>query len=277
MIALVVLGVLGVAGAVAFVVAPRGSVGDDVAPDVSPLDENPAIDENPAVDGNPAIDENPELDAGPVADEPVSDDQVPVSDESPDVEDQEAVDAPAAGNVALDVSTCSFVDDFTLAFDLTNSGSKQSSYIIDVVYRDDAGQQIGDEPFFVNYIRPGERTLEGVIGSVPDDAAMCEIVAVERIAAESPDDTAEATCAVTGLDPAGDISTELVVMNGSGDVADYLIDFALIRDGTRVGSGFASLDDVQPGESAPSEGSSSTNGPVEGVTCEVVHLSRIAS
>lgn len=258
-----VLGILGLIAVVALVVLAADSVDealDEAAAELEAEEEEPIVSDarEEAVLEEEA--EEPE-----VVDEPLEDPAV------------EEVDGPAAGDEALDVSSCAIVDEFTVSFDVTNNSSKQSSYIIDANYLDEAGTRIGDEPFFMNYIRPGERAVEGSFGSVPENAASCEVAEVERFAAESTGDLSEVTCEVVGLDFADDIDTELIATNGSSGLSDYVINFAVIRDGLRVGSGFGSIENVKAGESAPSQGFSTVDGPTDGVTCEVVEVTRVAS
>ena len=198
-----------------------------------------------------------------------------------ELESREAGDASnpiaAGGDEAKDVAGCSIVDEFTVAFDLTNNSSEQSSYIIDANYLNATGERIGDGPFFINHVRAGERATEDSFGSVPDGAETCEVAEVERFAAGSPDDVSEVTCETKGEDFVGDVATELVATNNSSGLSDYLISFSLMRDGVRVGSGFATIDNVRSGQSAPTEGFSSLDGPADGVLCEVVHVERVQS
>jgi hypothetical protein len=109
------------------------------------------------------------------------------------------------------------------------------------------------------------------------DAASCELAEVDRFAAESPDDFSEVTCEVTGLDVLGDIDTTLTATNGSTGLSDYFISASPMREGVRIGTVDASIENVEAGGSAPGEGLSLTDGPAEGVTCEVVHVERTAS
>lgn len=148
--------------------------------------------------------------------------------------------------------------------------------MIDVVYRDEAGQRLADEPFFINHVRSGENVVERQ-SAFSRAGTICAILEVERISAESPDDVAEVTCEVTGVDAIGDIAVRFVATNGSSGVSDYLINAALIRDGLRVGTAFGSVENVAPGESAPTGGFSWADGPADGVTCETVHVQRMAS
>ena len=290
LIALAVVGVLGllvviaVVALLAFAADSFDDALDEAAADIEAEETEPAVTdatvteapEGEIVDG--VIDE-------PVGEEPLEDPAVeepaedPVEEPAEEPVEEPAVedDAPAGGEEALDVSNCLIVDEFTVSFEITNNSSKQSSYIIDANYLDDSGARIGDEPCFVNYVRPGERAVEGSFGSVPDGAASCEIAEVERFAAEPNGDVDEVTCAVVGLDFADDVATELVATNDSSELSDYLITFTLVRDGTRVGTGFASIENVKAGESAPGDGFSTVDGPVDGVVCDVVDVLRTAS
>jgi hypothetical protein len=176
-----------------------------------------------------------------------------------------------------DVGPCTLTDSQTVTLDITNNSSKQSSYIIDVNFLDASGMRVGAEPFFVNHIRPGERAVEPSFAFDTAGGTTCEIAEVQRIAAESPDDISEVSCEVTGEDVLGDVSTRLIAANGSSKLSDYFIDMALIRDGLRFGTGFASIENVRSGESAPGDGFSTADGPAAGVTCDVVYVQRTAS
>ena len=273
--ALLIVGVIGILGLIAVValVAVVGNAVDKAASEVEesdpattePFEEEPALETEEL---EPAVTDSSEVQPTVVVEELEPEVTEPVASGDP---------APAAGSEAEDVGPCEIVDENTVKVDVTNNSSKQSSYFIDVNYLNDAGERIADDTFFVNYVRPGERAVENSFAVVEAGAASCQVAEVERFAAESADDIGEATCEVTGLDFIDDIETELVVSNGSSGLSDYFIDFALVRDGVRVGTGFASIENVQPGQSAPGDGFTSTDGPVEGTTCDVVHVQRIAS
>jgi hypothetical protein len=196
--------------------------------------------------------------------------------ESAELETEES-DVGGSSDEVDDVGPCTLLDDQTVLLDITNNSSKQSSYIIDVNFLDVAGVRVGDEPFIVNHIRPGERALEPSFAFDTAGGATCEIAEVHRNAAESPDDISEVSCEVTGEDVFGDVATKLIAANSSSKLSDYFIDVALIRDGLRFGTGFASIENVRPGESAPDDGFSTADGPAAGVTCDVVYVQRTAS
>ena len=176
-----------------------------------------------------------------------------------------------------DVAPCTLIDSETVLLDVTNNSSEQSSYIIDVNYLDETGQRVGDEPFFVNYVRPGERALEPTFVFDTGGGSACEIAEVDRISAESTGNLAEVTCEVTGVDFGEDIATALTVTNSSSELSDYFVTGTLVRDGVRVGTVSGFIENVQPGASAPGEGFSTVDGPAEGVTCEVVNVDRTSS
>ena len=169
------------------------------------------------------------------------------------------------------------MDAENIVFDITNDSSKQSSYVIDVNFLDASGARVGDEPFFVNYVRPGERTVETAYVFDSAGGVDCEIAEVQRFESESADDVTEVTCDVDGIDFADDIATAFVATNGSSETSDYFITAALVRDGIRIGTAFASIENVRPGQSAPGDGFSVVDGPDTGVSCEVVDVSRTSS
>lgn len=176
-----------------------------------------------------------------------------------------------------DVEPCEWVDEQTIVFDITNNSSESSSYVIDVNFLDAAGTRVGDEPFFVNYVRPGERTVEAAFVFDSSGGVDCEIAEVERYADPSPDDIEEVSCSTAGVDFADDVATTFMATNGSSEVSDYFVTAALVKDGLRIGTAFASIENVRPGQSAPGDGFSVVDGPDDGVSCEVVHVSRTSS
>lgn len=182
-------------------------------------------------------------------------------------------------DVIGDAGPCEIVDRENILLDITNSSSEQSDFIITMNFFDAAGQRIGDEPFFVTYLQPGQRALEESFAFETEnpDASTCEVAEVERVASEPSDDTSIATCEVVGVDFADDIDLDLSVTNNGTVTSDYSIDMAIIRDDLRIGTAFGSVENVTPGQSAPSDGFSFVPGPADGVTCEVVHLSRTPS
>lgn len=176
-----------------------------------------------------------------------------------------------------DVAPCEYVDAETIRIDVTNDSSEQSNYIIDVNFLDADGQRVGDEPFFVNHLRPGERAVERKFVFDSGGGVSCEIVDVERFASRTVDDLSDASCEVDGVDFADDLKARFVATNNSSEVSDYLIEAAFIRDGIRIGTSFGSIDNVRPGQSAPGDGFSFVPGPDTGVTCQVIHVERLAS
>jgi hypothetical protein len=185
--------------------------------------------------------------------------------------------AAGAGDEIDDVGPCTLADSETVALDVTNNSSEQSSYVVDVNYLDAAGQRVADETFFLNYLRPGEHAIEDSTAFNAGGASTCEIAEVDRFAAPSSDDVAEVTCEVTGVDAIGDIATSLTATNNSSELSDYLISGSLIRDGVRIGTVTAGIENVQPGGSAPGEGFSVVDGPADGVACEIVAVERTSS
>lgn len=175
-----------------------------------------------------------------------------------------------------DIESCALVGDDEVEIRLTNDSSGQSNYLIQVVFQDEAGQRLADEPFFVNHVRPGESVIERQF-SFDRAGASCVVVEVDRISAESPDDISEVTCEVTGVDVLGDITARFVATNSSSGVSDYLIEAALVRQGVRIGTVSAVTENVAPGESAPTDGFTTTDGPAEGVICEPVYVERLSS
>ncbi len=87
----------------------------------------------------------------------------------------------------------------------------------------------------------------------------------------------EVTCETNGVDFADDIASVFTATNGSSETSDYFVTAAFVRDGIRIGTAFGSIENVRPGESAPGDGFSTVDGPDDGVTCDVVDVSRTSS
>lgn len=186
--------------------------------------------------------------------------------------------APAGESDEIDdVGPCQFVDAESIVLDISNDSSEQSSYLIDVNFLDDGGQRLGDETFFVNFLRAGERTTEPQFVLDSSGGVACEVAEVDRFASVSDGNVGEVTCEITGLDFLDDIETAFTASNGSSELSDYFVTAALVRDGVRVGTSFGSIENVKPGESAPGDGFSTTDGPVDGVSCEIVNVLRTSS
>jgi hypothetical protein len=183
----------------------------------------------------------------------------------------------AVGEGAADVESCVVKDADTIVLDVTNNSSEQSSYFIDINFLDASGTRLSDETAFIDNLRPGEHAIEEQFVFESSGATACEVAEVDRYASDTSNDVSEVTCAVTGVDFADDITTTLTATNGSSKLSDYFIDAALIRDGIRFGTATGVIENVKPGESAPGEGYSFVDGPVDGVTCETVSVIRIDS
>jgi hypothetical protein len=194
----------------------------------------------------------------------------PSTDEASDP----AEDPTEASGASADVNGCEVVDIETVRLDVTNSSSEQASYTIDVAFIDGDGVRLGDEPFFISYLRPGERTIEDGYAFNGDGAVSCEVIDVDRF----PDDTEieldAATCEIGGEDFAGDVEVSFVVENTSSELSDFDVVAALVRDGVRAGTSGVLIENVRPGETAPADGYSYVEGPASDVTCEIVYVNR---
>lgn len=189
-----------------------------------------------------------------------------------------AAEGPAGDDDEVDdVGACTLVDSETITLEVLNNSSEMSSYIIDVNYLDGADQRIADETMFVNHVRPDERAVEQSYAFGASGAASCVVAEVDRISSPSPDDTAEVTCQVNGVDGLGDIAVTLEASNGSSELSDYLISGSLVKDGTRMGTVDAVIENVPAGGSAPGDGFTTADGPADGVVCEVVYVERTSS
>lgn len=146
--------------------------------------------------------------------------------------------SPAGGDEAADAVSCTRVDKDTIVIELLNHSSKSSSYSLTIGYFDDGGQRVGDGAVFVNHLRPGERAIEETF-VFEDVGTVCEIVSVERMAAESNAgelDEAGACQLGDAANVLGSFDATVSATNGSPETSNYLIDVALVdSDNVRRG------------------------------------------
>lgn len=112
--------------------------------------------------------------------------------------------------------------------------------------------------------------LASAADEVADELERAEAEAIEQV-----------SCEVTGVDVLGDVSVDLTADNTTSKRSDFYVEFEL-RDaeGTFLGDGFGSLTNVPAGEKATDTGLSTVDAPdgsADGVTCEVIDVTRTAS
>lgn len=180
--------------------------------------------------------------------------------------------APAGGDGEI-TATCSIIDPETAQIDLTNTSSEISNFSLTLVFRDDANNRVGDETGYISSLRPGERTMEALY--LYDEAgSVCEVASIDRTAVdpEGAALAADATCTVVGEDALGFVDADISVTNTGSAQGDFSVEAVFLdADGVRRGSGYTSVEAVNPGESAPSDLFSAIDYQ-DGYTCEVVYV-----
>ena len=181
--------------------------------------------------------------------------------------------APGAGEVGGG-SGCEIIDDTTILVELVNDGPTTQSYFLTVGFFE-GGARLGDTVAIVGNLRPGERTIEETF-YFDQSGTECEILEVDGFDVTY-DDAALADvspCQITGVDTFGDIEGELTVTNSGSTTADYSVQLAFVDPaGIRRGSGFANVEAVRAGETAPTDVFTLAS-PSDGLICEVVGVDR---
>lgn len=187
-------------------------------------------------------------------------------------------ETPAAGTSDIDgVSSCTRVDDQTLVIDMTNVSAETASYLMTVIYTDDAGARVGDDTAYISSLRPNERTLEAVY-VFSDAGTGCEVIETERYVRNGTDGLADVSaCTVRAPDGATYLEADIDVTNSGVSDSDYTVEVALVDpDGVRKGWGTAYVERAPVGEAIAGE--IYTTVPYdEAYQCEVVAVTRLES
>jgi hypothetical protein len=185
---------------------------------------------------------------------------------------------PVAGGP--DEPTCVKLDDETLEIDLVNTTAEVATFNLTIAYLDGEGQRLGDTFAYVNALRPGERTVQPVyLYEEGTDATQCEVIDVDETPTlhDAAAATDISTCEITGADFIGDVAATLSATNSEGVDNDYSIEVALLDPaGIRRGNGWAFIEHVRAGETAPADIFTTTDYG-DGYACEVVAVTRTAS
>ena len=83
------------------------------------------------------------------------------------------------GDGSEDVVSCTRVDVDTIILEMVNNGDETASYWLTVGFFDDAGTRLADESSFVNYLRPGEHSIEEHF-VFEEAGTVCEVLDVDR-------------------------------------------------------------------------------------------------
>ncbi|MCP4224303.1 MAG: hypothetical protein GY773_13240 [Actinomycetia bacterium] len=224
--------VLGVAGVLLVGIVALGAflvVGDDD-------DESTAGSTTTVVDDDTTVDDD-------------------VDDTTATTEDTTDLVTDSDGSGTGDVVSCSKVDDETVVVEVVNSSSELSNYFLTIAFFDDSGSRLSDTSGYITALRPGERSIEeSYIFDEP--GATCEVIDVERVTVQQDAEALSdvSTCEVTGADFVDDVMAEISATNSANTNSDYSVDVAILdADGVRRGTGYAYIETVRPGETAPSE------------------------
>lgn len=181
--------------------------------------------------------------------------------------------APGAGQIGGG-SGCEIIDDTTILVEFVNDGPTLQSYFLTVGFFE-GGTRQGDTVAIVGNLRPGERTIEETF-YFDQSGTECEILDVDGFDV-SYDDAAlgdVSPCAITGVDSFGDLAAELTVTNSGSSTADYSVQLAFVDPaGIRRGSGFANVEAVRAGETAPTDVFTLATA-TDDLVCEVVGVDR---
>lgn len=190
----------------------------------------------------------------------------------------DGADAGADASPALaGINSCTRIDDQTLAIDMTNVSDETASYLMTVIYTDDAGVRVGDDTAYISSLRPDERTLEAVY-VFSDAGTGCEVIDMERYARNGTDGLADiSTCTVRAPEEASFLEADIAVTNSGAATSDYTVEVALVDpDGVRKGWGTAYVEKAPVGEAVAGE--IYTTVPYdETYQCEVVAVTRLES
>jgi hypothetical protein len=184
--------------------------------------------------------------------------------------------APGAGQIG-DGSGCEIIDDTTIRVELVNESAVVQSFFLTVGFFDDS-TRLGDTVAIVGHLRPGERTIEDTF-YFDQAGSRCEILEVDgfEVSYDQAFLADASSCEITGADTFGDIRAELSVTNSTAQTVDYSVQLAFVdAEGIRRGTGFATIESVRAGETAPSDVFSVIEAD-DGLTCEIVGVDRTPS
>jgi hypothetical protein len=184
--------------------------------------------------------------------------------------------APGAGSIG-DGSGCEIIDDSTIRVELVNDSPATQSFFLTVGFFD-GETRLGDTVAIVGNLRPGERTIEDTF-YFDQSGSRCEILEADGFEVSYDADALAdvSPCEVTGVDSFGDIESELSVTNSGSGTADYSVQLSFVDDGgIRRGTGFANVESVRAGETAPSDVFTVVEA-ADGLVCEVVGVDRTDS
>ncbi len=184
--------------------------------------------------------------------------------------------APGAGQIGNGTG-CEIIDDTTLLVEVVNETATIQSYFLTIGFFED-GARLGDTVAIVGNLRPGERTIEETF-YFDQSGSECEILETDGFEVGYDDDALAdvSPCAITGVSTFGDLESELTVTNSGSGTADYSVQLAFVDSGgIRRGSGFANVEAVRAGETAPTDVFTLAE-PADDLVCEVVGVDRTES
>ncbi len=183
------------------------------------------------------------------------------------------------GDGSDDVVSCTRIDEDTIILQMVNNGDETSSYWLTVGFFDDAGTRLADESSFVNFLRPGERSIEEHF-VFEEAGTVCEVLDIDRFpGVSSAEELAEAGECVIAAEPDSfdDFAASLSITNSTTTTSDYSVEVAFVDPGgIRRGTGSVYIEAVRAAETAPGNIFSSTDF-VQGYSCEIVGVTRTDS
>jgi hypothetical protein len=181
-------------------------------------------------------------------------------------------------NGLADVASCTRLDDYRVAIDITNGSKSIANYYLTVVLQDTPGQRLADTSAYINDLAPGEHAVE-VADIFEAQGKQCEVIQADRLSAET-DLSAlgdVSACKVNDPDSLGSVTASVTVTNSATVNNDYAVTVAVYDGkGLRRGSGLAFIETVRPGEAAPGDAYTSITY-AKGYTCKAVGVQRTAS
>ena len=175
------------------------------------------------------------------------------------------------------IESCTRIDSETLEVSMVNVSDKTASYLLTVIYLDEAGDRVGDDNVYVSSLRPGERAIEQ--SYVFNDAGIeCEVIEADRYDRNGEEGLEDiSACTIRPPTTYGYTEADVTATNSGTADFDYTVEVAFVdADDVRRGVGTAYIERARIGETAPGEIYSIVPYD-ENLRCEVVAVTRFES
>ncbi len=175
------------------------------------------------------------------------------------------------------IESCTRLDAETLEVSMVNVSDKTASYLLTVIYLDEAGDRVGDDNVYVSSLRPGERAVEQ--SYVFNDAGIeCEVIEADRYDRNGEEGLEDiSACTIRPPTTYGYTEADVTATNSGTADFDYTVEVAFVdADEVRRGVGTAYIERARVGETAPGEIYSVVPYD-ENLRCEVVAVTRFES